>query len=549
MKRVALLMLVLTGFGSALDAPRCLALPNPLESDARTVPWSDITRLALTGGQFPPAYRPVTQAELTHLLQTAQDQVGPQDATQLAGLLDRYQENPDKKLRFSGRLLGGFSELGNPVPFEGGLDFAAGQNIYLEPSLEYTQGRFWSAVSFVFGGRWAGGGVEFDNPADPLTWPGWPLPTGRATVRQSRLDEGDWTGRLTRALVGAQLGNWSLSAGWDHRRTGPGLTGNLNLDYEGRPFPAVTVRRTDSFHWGGIFTHLAPDQLLLRTGLLSEQTIAFHLENSTQTEEANPWFFQWLVGWDVTSWFRAHFTHTVMAAPREGTLWPHLFQINFPVLSTTWNEMTEGPVTDRIFAAQFEFRWREAPWPLLPATAGRLFWDYGGTDFLPWGYWEAVPEISVPASILGFELFSPRWDLGFEYAELQHTSVLWYSNSGFREGYTHEQWLLGHPLGGSGESVTGLIRVRPTDRNLQLGLQGQIASWGMEKSTPGKGQRHTVALTLGKVPGRSPHSRWLWEVTTEWNREKVDLDAFAEVPVPGSAVQRDWWRLIFKVSY
>jgi Capsule assembly protein Wzi len=550
MKLLSAYFLILSILGSCLDPGICVAGFDQLEPDARTVPWSSITRLALEGGAFPPAYRPVTEGELAKLLTFAGERVDDRDSARLLWLLNRYQNPDEKNLRLGGRVVGGFSELGDALATEGGLDFAAGHNVFFEPSVEFATGDFWAAVDFRLGGRWASGGIDFSGPndaSDPVTWPGWPLPTGRATVRDARLKNGAWTGQLSRALVGLKLGNWALSAGWDHRRTGPGLTGNLNLDYGGRPFPAVTARRTDSFHWSGIFTHLAPDQMLLRTGLLSEQTISFHSEDDHFTKDANPWFFQWLVGWNVTSWFRAHFTHSVMAASREGTLWPHLFQINFPVLSTTWEEMEEGAVTDRIFAAQFEFRWRDAPWPWLPSDAGRLFWDYGGTDFLPWRHWEAIPQISVPASIVGFELLSPGWDLGFEYAELQHPNVMWYSNSGYREGYTHERWLLGHPLGGSGESFTGLVRVRPADRELQIGLQGTVANWGMSGLTPGTGDRQSLALTLGRTPkhGSAPV---LWEITAEWNREKADPEAFLNAPTPGSEVTRNWWRFVFKVG-
>mgnify|MGYP000703531598 CR=1 FL=1 len=42
--------------------------------------------------------------------------------------------------------------------------------------------------------------------------------------------------------------------------------------------------------------------------------------------------------------------------------------------------------------------------PLLPAAAGRVYWEYGGEDFLPderLGLW---PKVAAPASVIGAEL-------------------------------------------------------------------------------------------------------------------------------------------------
>jgi len=365
-----------------------------LEVDARTTPWSSLGRMALEGGFFPPAYRPVTGDEIATLLDQVQVQAMSGTAVAFADdaeydrllwLRERHQyggggwahHGCDCKIhpphfRVSGRMIAGYSGLANTVPEEGGLGFFAGNNIYFEPELAFAAGDFWAVVDFRIGGRVGHGGVDFSDPSahdDPLTWPDWVVPTGRAEERALRLDQGAWHGQVTRALVGLQLGHWALSAGWDSRRTGPGLTGDLNLDYKGRPFAALTARRTASFQWRGVMTHLAPDQLLLRTGLLSQRRVAHTDEYGLQVKDANPVFMQWLVGWNVTSWFRTHVTHTVMASPREGTLWPDLLQLNFPVIGTTWREGDSGPITDRIFAVQFEFRWREAPWPRLSSLA------------------------------------------------------------------------------------------------------------------------------------------------------------------------------------
>ena len=169
--------------------------------------------------------------------------------------------------------------LGDVVPDEGGLGWPAGTNLAFEPAVEAAAGVFWTAVTWRLSGRLAAGGVDFagTDGTDPLTWPDWHPGTGRRDTRDWRLDDGAWRGRLTRAVVGARLGRWALSLGWDQRLTGPGLSGDLNLDHGGLAFPALTARRTAPFRWSGIMTHLAPDDALLRVGQLSRREVRYAL--------------------------------------------------------------------------------------------------------------------------------------------------------------------------------------------------------------------------------------------------------------------------------
>ncbi len=141
----------------------------------------------------------------------------------------------------------------------------------------------------------------------------------------------------------------------------------------------------------------------------------------------------------------------------------------------------------------------------------------------------------------------PGWDLGAEYAELVHEDVLWYSNSGFPEtGYSHDGWLMGHDLGGSGEAVTVVVRARPRGWDLEPGLHVRHATWGMPRRTPGTGEMTTLALSVNKIPGGpmpeagSP-SPLLWEITAEWNREKAE-------PAAESSQEKTWWRIYLKVG-
>ena len=496
---------------------------TPVEADAREIPWQTLGRLALQAGNLPPQQRSLTGAELAELLGGASS-ADPEARWWLQRIL---ADQGGRSWRLRWRVLSGFTTRGSIIPQEAGLSWASGWGVSCEPLLEWQQGRYWAAFSGRLHGRLVSGG-ETLAPDDPLGWSRWSLPSGLEQVHRARFDEGDWSLDAPRLLVGAQLGHWSLSAGWAPRRTGPGIRGGLLLDQNGPSFPALTARRTTPFHWSGIMTHAAPDHLLLRAGLLSRQTIQYQTEWGLVRREAEPWFMQWLVGWDVTTWFRTTFSQTTMAAPREGTLWPDLLQINFPVIGTTWREMDSGPVTDRLFGVMLEFRWAQAPLLFLPGRAGRAYWDYGGTDFLPSGPGGVVPQISIPASVAGVELIGRHWDLVLEYAETFHDKGQWYSNSGFRAGYSHEGWLMGHLMGGGNESFHLQVRLRPDYLPLELRFSGDRINWNHDLFYRTRARRESMRLEVlrrqaegrGGLPGKLVLERLTERIEDPWTEAR-----------------------------
>ena len=88
-----------------------------------------------------------------------------------------------------------------------------------------------------------------------------------------------------------------------------------------------------------------------------------------------------------------------------------------------------------------------------------------------------VPQISAPASLAGVELVEHRWDLTVEYLLTQHPKVLWYSNSGFSEGYSHEGVVLGHPLGGGAEVVPGIFAALTISSQISSGVRIWSRHW------------------------------------------------------------------------
>ena len=441
--------------------------------------------------------------------------------------------------RFPQDLELGWQELGRAEAGEAGLELPAGGYFLWEPGLEMAGRRWWAAASWRVTGRlWQGAGPL--DPNDPLAFPGWPLPAGQQGMREARTRGDDTRGELTRLVLGYRLGGWSLAAGRFPVRTGPGVSGALVLDRHAPSMSMAQLRRHAPLRWSGFMAPFAPENFLLRAGRLSRREVRYTDEFGRQTQLARPWFFQWLLGWQPASFLRVTCTHGAMATARKGTLWPDLMQINFPVIGTTWREMDSGPVTDRIFAVQTELRWGRAPLPLLPAEAGRAYWDYGGTDFLPGGPGGVFPEISIPASVVGVELVSRRWDLILEGYETYHPSVLWYSNSGYREGYTMDGMVLGHEAGGGAEGGLLKVAVRPGRGLYQTRVWARHTRWDHKGLGPVKAARTTVGLELGRNPARRASGR-LWRAELRWNRDRVE-------PVTGPETRRDSFLFLIRVS-
>ncbi|MBM4130947.1 capsule assembly Wzi family protein [bacterium] len=471
----------------------------------------------------------MSRAELARLLEAADAaRVLPEVTAELAV----RQVTPGARLPVGARLLVGAGDRGGWQPGEAGLAWTPGWNLAAEAGAQAARGPWWAAVTVrarVRTGWGAGAAAAEATAGAPLSWPGWDPATGPAQARRALLLGDGAELDAVRAVVGHQAGGWSASLGWEPRRHGPGLGAALLVDRDGPPFAALTVRRTEPWRWPGALRPLGPQALLLRAGLLSARMVG--AANGEAAREDRPWFFQWLVRWRLTDWARLGFTHAAMAAPRSGTLWPDLLRINFPPPGVTWDEQAGGPFTDRLFSAQLEFRWRRAPWRLLPRAAGRAWWEYAGEDFLPRGPAGLLPEIAAPASVAGVELVDARWDLAFEYAETLHPLVLWYANGSFPSGWEHEGSLLGASLGGAGERFGGLARWRGSGR-VELEFGHAASEWGAEGHTPHLArERHTwlqVAPLRGGVPGP-------WRARLDGRR--------GEALPPGGGVRRHWWAL------
>ena len=128
-----------------------------------------------------------------------------------------------------------------------------------------------------------------------------------------------------------------------------------------------------------------------------------------------------------------------------------------------------------------------------------------------------------------------------EYTELWHDSVIWYSNSGFVEGYTQDGQLLAHQLGGSGESLAGTVRVRPAGWGLEGGLTVSHATWGIPGRTPGTGERWSLLGTLARLPRPGDRAPLLWTLKGEVRREQA-------TPLAAPSARRTWGRIWLEVG-
>lgn len=515
-------------------APAAGALaPAAGDLDARLLPWATLRRLALLAGMQPPVDEPISRGELAAILEAAAGDGalaagGDGDGPGQSASLVPQVHGPAAGARATARVLAGWSGRGGLQPGGGGLAWAPGWNLVAEGSLEASRGGWWAALVPRFAGR-AGpgaGDAARGDPLEPLAWPGWDPATGPAGLRRAQALGDGATLDLARAVVGRQAGGWSLSLGWDPRRHGPGLGGALLVDRDGPPFAALTVRRTQPLRWPGALAPLGPQALLLRVGRLDEREVVD--EGAGRAWRARPWFFQWLARWRLTGWARLGFTHAAIAVPRHGTLWPDLLQISFPTAGVTWDETRDGPLTDRLFSAQLEFRWRHAPRRGLPFGAGRAWWEYAGTDFLPRGPGGLLPEIAAPASIAGVELVGREWDLAGEYAETLHPLVLWYANSSFPGGYAHRGWLLGPAMGGAAERLSVLLRRRHGGIEAELGL-GRT-EWGAEGHAPALARERHAWLAAAPLRGGAPGP---WRARLDWRR--------TESLSPSGGAARRWW--------
>jgi hypothetical protein len=501
------------GFDADADHPGNGPNIDAVEPDNRRLEWAALRRLALLDGVFIAPYQPISAGEIRRLAGGARN-----DAKGLWSWDSCSCAAVPLHAHVGGRLA--LHELGpgGQITGEAGLR-GRGLLLALEPDLTLAGGVFWVAISPRLTGP-----LATNRSALPaaLTYQDWPPPAGPYAAGLARREDPPWQLTLPRAVIGASLGRWAITAGVFPAVVGIGLDGDgLTLTSHAASLPQLVARRTSPFAWSGVLRPLAPSHLLVRAGWTSAQTVQYRDEWGRHERCATPLFCQWLLAWNHTSWWRTTVAHAALAAPRTGeSLWADLLQINFPRLGTTWNEVERGPITDRLFSLGMEWRFRTAPWPVLPSAAGRLWWEYGGEDFRPHDTLPLLPEIAAPASLAGVELLDEYWDVGLQYLQTWHSSVLWYSNQGFTEAYTNDHVVLGHPLGGGAKAWTAVVRVRTGQARTEWELRTRLARWERTRGLPVSAELRewTLSWRHAAAPARSG-----WQLRAGWTRETTGL--------------------------
>lgn len=496
-----------------------------VEVDWRTAPRSSLRRLALLSGAFLAPYQPTSVRELvTRLIPRAMEDDGQRWSTaerrEIARILQRYRSGG---AAFGGRLAILDLGPGDVLAREAGLA-GSGWSATVEPELTLCFRHGWFAFTPRLEIPLAGTSVGIP---DELRYRGWPWPTGLQARGQARHDL-PLRIALPRLALGTQFGSWALTVGTFPAVVGAGLEDEgLTLGMTAESVPQVVVRRTRPFVWSGFLRKFDPEHLLLRVGWTSSQTVRYESPWGRSTRRTHPLLTQWLLSWNHRPWWRTTVTQIAFSASRDGHMPAgDLLQINFPVFDTTWNEMDYGPVTDRIVSIVMEVCWRDAPWRGLPRAAGRVWWEYAGEDFRPNDRFRLLPEIAAPASLAGCELIGNRWDLGVEYLETRHPAVLWYSNSGFAEGFTNRGMVLGHELGGAAQAGTMLARWRSYSGAHEWTIRGRSAGWDVPQSTLASAKRRELGATWRYF---IEHGAWISNAA--WVEETV-----------GDVIDH-WWRL------
>lgn len=270
------------------------------------------------------------------------------------------------------------------------------------------------------------------------------------------VDEDDTDLTTLHATATLGLGPINIIVGRDSLWWGQGRNGSLILTNNAKPLDMVRVTNPSPILLPWIFKHLGPFRF-----------DAFWTELESDRHVPNPYLYGMRVAIKPRPWLELGASRAMMyggdGRPSVGlSKFVELF-----VGKGTNTEAGEDNPSNQI--AAFDARLR-LPLPGAPELYGEL----GGED-------EAGYFISHKAWLAGLYLPriepSGRLSLRLEYADLTHESrpaPYWYRHGTYRSGYTYEQKILGHHVGGAARSIYGELELRlPGEVILTTGLDVQ----------------------------------------------------------------------------
>ncbi len=277
-------------------------------------------------------------------------------------------------------------------------------------------------------------------------------------------DESEQEGDLDIGYAKLQWFNVALEVGRDSFWWGPGHFGTLLLSDNAPPLDSLKLQSHQPFRIPWLFKYLGPMTLTTFLAQLEEDRYV-----------PNPY----LLG----------FRYTLMPLDRleigvartiqfggEGGNKPGLENIDDILIGRS--EHIYGRQGDTNQIALFDFRLT------VPETRHlwkhfrqlQVWWEYG-TETADWNAVSGVrvPSLAMPANVWGARLDFGAVDVLGEWADT-HARGRWYTHYVYRDGYTHEKKVLGHPYGFGTQSFDGRIRWYATP-NLQASLLPAIHRW------------------------------------------------------------------------
>lgn len=253
------------------------------------------------------------------------------------------------------------------------------------------------------------------------------------------------------------LGPFNLLVGRNSLWWGQGRNGSLILTNNAKPLDMVRVTNPSPFLLPWIFRHLGPFRF-----------DAFLSELEAERYIPNPYLFGMRVTVKPRPWLEIGASRAMMFG---GAGQPSVNLSEFVDLffgkGTNVSPGEENP-SNQLAALDARIRL-----PLIPGA--EIYGELGGED-------EAGGFISHKAWILGLYLpyleRSGRLALRLEHADLTHKSRIapyWYRHGTYRSGYTYDQKILGHHVGGAARSSFGEVELRlPGQIILTTGLDVQV---------------------------------------------------------------------------
>lgn len=312
-------------------------------------------------------------------------------------------------------------------------------------------------------------------------------------------DEGD-SFRLLEGKAAVSLGPLELSAGRQSLWWGQGHHGSLILTNNAKPLDMVRLTNPAPVLLPWFLHRLGPFRFDLFVSRLEDERIV-----------PEPWFGGLRLNFKPFPWLELGAARTVMFGG-EGR--PDVGLDDFLTIIGGENLTGEEDTSNSVAALDLRIR--------LSALGGaELYGEMGGEDeYELFGF---IPFISNKAWLAGIHLpvVEPtrRLSLRLEYAALDHVdrnSPIWYRHGIYQSGYTYEEKILGHHVGGGGVDYFAEVRAILPGA-VTLGLSFDHEKRGVDQIVEEKHYQPAVELEWRLSPGMVFNARYAYDKVENFN--------------------------------